>query len=35
MEFFRKHRKAITLIIGLSFVMWTVGMMILAVLAYK
>ena len=30
MDFFRKHKKAITLIIGVSFVLWMVGLSIIA-----
>ncbi len=29
MEFFRKHQKAIIAIIGVTFVAWTVGLMLL------
>jgi hypothetical protein len=29
MEFFRKHKKAITLIIGVSFLLWMAGLTII------
>lgn len=32
MEFFRKHQKAIILIISLTFIAWTVGLMMLPLL---
>lgn len=32
MEFFRKHQKLIILIIAITFVAWTVGIMMLPVL---
>jgi hypothetical protein len=29
MEFFRKHQRAIVAIIGITFIAWTVGLMML------
>ena len=29
MEFFRKHQKAIIVVIALTFIAWTVGLMLL------
>lgn len=35
MEFFRKHRKVIIGLIGISFIAWTFGMMIFTVMTLK
>ena len=32
MEFFRQHRKAIIVIISLTFIAWTLGLMLLPLL---
>ncbi len=33
MEFFRRHQKAIVLIIAITFIAWTFGLMLLPLLA--
>ena len=32
MEFFRKHQKIIIAVIGVTFIAWTVGLMLLSII---